>query len=317
MRRLLAAFVAWMLVTGAAASEFAFALIGDVPYNRFERRWFADYLARIADDGVTFVLHVGDIKSGGEPCSDAVFDDRLALFDASPVPFVLVPGDNDWSDCNRLAAGRYDPLERLDALRARFFPAGSSLGRQRMAVASQADSMAASPYRENLMWHHGAASFVTLNVPGPSNRRGRGGRAPAEFVARNRANLAWLARGFAEAAARGSRVMVVAMQANPWIEDFVDGDPHPGYAELLTALRAHTEAFAGEVLLLHGDQHLLIIDQPMTGRDGSRLARFTRVQCFGSPLMGWVRIAVGDSGPTALAIDAHGYSPSPAGALQP
>ena len=33
--------------------------------------------------------------------------------------------------------------------------------------------------------------------------------------------------------------------------------------------------------------------------------------------MGWVRIAVGDSGPTALAIDAHGYSPSPAGALQP
>lgn len=317
MRRLLAAFVAWMLVTGAAASEFAFALIGDVPYNRFERRWFADYLARIADDGVTFVLHVGDIKSGGEPCSDAVFDDRLGLFDASPVPFVLVPGDNDWSDCNRLAAGRYDPLERLDALRARFFPAGSSLGRQRMAVVSQAESMPGSPFRENRMWHHGAASFVTLNVPGPSNRRGRGLSTPIEFIVRNRANLAWLARGFDEAGKRGSRLMVVAMQANPWIEDFVNGEPRRGFAELLTALRDHSQAFDGEVLLLHGDQHLPILDQPMTGRDGRPLANFTRVQCFGSPLMGWVRIAVRDGGPEVLAIAFRGYGPSPASAVQP
>ncbi len=301
----------------AISASVAFALIGDVPYNRFERTWFPDYLAQVTADEVAFVIHAGDMKSGGEYCSDAVFDDRLALFDASPIPFVLVPGDNEWSDCNRLATGRFDPLERLGALRQRFFPPGSSLGRRRMAVTSQADLSAGTPYRENLLWQAGPATFVTLNVVGPSNRRGRGPTPPAEFAQREAANLAWLAHGLAQARTHGSAALVVTMQANPWIEAFVDGDPHPGFGALVAALRDTAESFDGQVLLLHGDQHLLTIDQPLTDRQGRPLANFTRVQCFGSPLMGWVRIVIDPSAADPLTLVPNAYSPTPPGKVTP
>jgi len=315
--RILAVLALLLPARAALAAALAFALIGDVPYNRFERTWFADYLAQVTADEVDFVIHAGDIKSGGEYCSDELFDDRLGLFDASPIPFVLVPGDNEWSDCDRRSAGRYDPLERLEALRRRFFPPHSSLGRRRMAVASQADVMPGSPYRENLIWQAGPATFVTLNVVGPSNGRGRGKKVPAEFARRNGANLAWLAHGAAEARARGSAALVITMQANPWIEAFVKGDPHPGFGELVAALREVAETFEGQVLLLHGDQHVLTIDQPLTDRHGRPLANFTRVQCYGSPLMGWVRIVIDPAALPVLSITPNAYSPTPPGKVSP
>jgi len=300
-----------------AAASVSFALIGDVPYNRFERQWFADYLTQVTADQVAFVIHAGDIKSGGDPCSDELFDDRLALFDASPIPFVLTPGDNEWSDCRRLAAGRYDPLERLDALRSRFYPPRSSLGRTRMPVVSQADLEPASPYRENLLWHAGPATFLTVNVVGSFNMRGRSKQPPAEFVARERANLAWLAHGFESARREGSAALVIAMQANPKIEDFVAGDAHPGYAALLEALREHTRTFSGQVLLLHGDLHLFELDQPMKDERGRKLDNFTRVQCYGSPLMGWVRITIDSDADAPLDVEPRTYSPTPPGRINP
>ncbi|MCB1887982.1 MAG: metallophosphoesterase [Rhodocyclaceae bacterium] len=301
----------------ALATALAFALIGDVPYNRFERTWFADYLRQVTADEVDFVIHAGDIKSGGEYCSDEVFDDRFALFDASPIPFVLTPGDNDWSDCNRLAAGRFDPLERLDALRRRFYPPGESLGQRRLAVTSQADAMPGSPFRENLLWQAGPATFVTLNVVGPSNRRGRAETPPAEFARRNAANLAWLAHGLARARADGSTALVVTMQANPWLEAFDDGDPHPGFGAIVAALRDAAETFDGQVLLLHGDHHVLTIDQPLSDRGGRPLANFTRVQCYGSPLMGWVRIVIDPAAGEPVTIVPNAYSPTPPGRVMP
>ena len=44
-------------------------------------------------------------------------------------PLVYTPGDNEWTDCHRANNGKYDPLERLAALRAMFFPMpGLTLG---------------------------------------------------------------------------------------------------------------------------------------------------------------------------------------------
>ena len=69
-----------------------------------------------------------DIKGGREPCSDALFARRRALLARSAHPLVLLPGDNEWTDCHRPSAGAFDPLERLAALRRRFFAPGRSLG---------------------------------------------------------------------------------------------------------------------------------------------------------------------------------------------
>ena len=42
---------------------------------------------------------------------------------------VLTPGDNEWTDCHRVAAGEYQPLERLAKLREVFYPVpGMTIG---------------------------------------------------------------------------------------------------------------------------------------------------------------------------------------------
>ena len=48
--------------------------------------------------------------------------------------------------------------------------------------------------------------------------------------------------------------------------------------------------FPGDVLLIHGDTHVYRRDQPLTDEEGGVLANFTRLETFGSPDVGWVRV---------------------------
>ena len=62
---------------------------------------------------LAFVVHVGDIGASALACSDDWLLERKAQFARIRHPFVLVPGDNEWSDCK-------DPLERLARWRELF-----------------------------------------------------------------------------------------------------------------------------------------------------------------------------------------------------
>ena len=108
-------------MTQPHAEVWRFALIGDTPYSDYERAELPKMLEVIADNQVEFVAHIGDIKSGKDRCDDSLFDDRHRLFNASRVPFVYVPGDNEWADCDRVSNGSYVPAERLNKLRSLFW----------------------------------------------------------------------------------------------------------------------------------------------------------------------------------------------------
>lgn len=123
-----AAFAGWLTV--AHAETWRFALIGDVPYSDYERAQLPKMLENIADSQAELVAHIGDFKHGKERCDDAIFEDRLQLFNASRIPFIFVPGDNEWTDCSRKSNGAYEPLERLSRLRSLFWPNDQSLGRK-------------------------------------------------------------------------------------------------------------------------------------------------------------------------------------------
>jgi hypothetical protein len=88
-------------IAQSIAQPIAIGLFGDTAYSARERELLA------------FVIHDGDIKSGGSLCSDAVFMDILGVFQASRHPLIYVPGDNEWTDCHRQNNGPFDPLERL------------------------------------------------------------------------------------------------------------------------------------------------------------------------------------------------------------
>lgn len=286
----------------APAETFRFGLIGDVPYSDAQRQALPKMLGRIADSGVEFIAHVGDFKHGADRCDDSVFEDRYQLFEATPVPFVFIPGDNEWTDCERLSNGAYDPLERLGKLRRLFWANDRSLGQRKLPLERQSGA-----YPEHARFRLGPVLFVTLNLPGGNNNFGLTGEASAEFRARNPAVLAWVKDSFALARREKLRGVVLLFQADPSFKHFSQGFAHRGYRDFLEALRDETRRFAGQVVAVHGDTHISRIDQPLRDDFGRPLHNFVRVETFGYPQMGWTLGQIDTDSPTLFRFEAHAW----------
>src|SRR2546423_6137133 len=131
-----AAALALPLLLGACAAPspspggFTFGVMGDTPYDADEERIFLRMMRRIHGERLEFVVHVGDITSGHEPCDDALLAKRRAQLDSSAHPLIYTPGDNEWTDCRRRECGSMNPLERLPFLRRLLF-AGAGPPRRR------------------------------------------------------------------------------------------------------------------------------------------------------------------------------------------
>ncbi|MER2517091.1 MAG: metallophosphoesterase family protein [Candidatus Accumulibacter phosphatis] len=301
-----------LLASGLHAETWRFAVIGDAPYNSYEESQLPLMLDDIAAEHPQFIVHAGDFKSSSKPCSDALFRDRRTLFDASQVPLIYVPGDNEWTDCRRLTAGGFDPLERLQKLRELFFATPRSLGRQALAVEQQPGA-----YPEQLRWRLGPVLFVSLNVPGSNNNFGHRKTPGPEYLARNPAVIEWLEQGFATARREKAAGLVIVMQANPGFKHAVAGLPHSGYRQVLETLRRETLAFPGQVLLIHGDTHWQRIDKPLRETKASTnnskeadkqpIANFTRLETFGYPLLGWVKVIVDSENPQLFRFEVHAH----------
>lgn len=314
LRRLLVLGLGLLSAWVAAAEPRGFALFGDTPYSHWEREQLPAMLAAMDSEGMAFAVHAGDIKSGSSACSDEVFLDILGVFQAAPLPLVYVPGDNEWTDCHRRSNGSYDPLERLARLRTLFFADDQSLGRRPLRLERQSRDPAHAAYRENVRWEFGGALFVGLNVTGSHNNyhgsRGRGGPVP-EFVERSAANRVWLAQAFALARSRRLAGVLIVIQANPGLEAASAGQLHPGYVDFIEQLRAETETYAGQVVLVHGDTHSYQMNQPLLDATGRKvLENFTRVEVYGYPFMGWVRGTVDASSPQVFSFEPRPWRPA-------
>jgi hypothetical protein len=85
-------------------------------YQRYER-----LISAINQTNPSFSIFVGDTKSGSTPCSDEYNQKVKKYFNQFSAPLIYSIGDNEWTDCHRPLAGSYDPLERLESVRATFF----------------------------------------------------------------------------------------------------------------------------------------------------------------------------------------------------
>lgn len=306
------------LAAAAQAQTLSFGLFGDTPYNDFERRHLPDLLAAMDAEDLAFVVHDGDIKSGGSVCSDVVYADILAVFQTSKHPLVYVPGDNEWTDCHRRSNGGYDPLERLARLRELFFSTDQALGRRPLGLERQSgkpNDAAWAPYPENVRWELGGVLFVGLNLPGSDNNyhgSTRGAGPVPEFLARSAANRAWLAQSFALARSKRLAGVLIVIQANPDFEAASAGHPKPGYRDFIEQLRQETQAYAGQVVLVHGDTHHRQVNQPLVDPQSRAVVEnFTRVETFGSPFMGWIKGTVDPADPKLFRFELRDWSPAP------
>lgn len=261
-----------------SARPLTLAVIGDVPYGAAQEASFGDLIGAVNDDPkVRLVVHVGDIKSGSTTCSDERFAAVRAAFDTFEDPLVYTPGDNEWTDCHRVNNGAYDPLERLEAVRETFFAEpGSALGHRPKRVEHQPELV------ENVRWIESRVAFATLHVVGSNNGlapwTGLGFTSPtaaqaAEVAARVAAALAWVDATFDAAEAARLQGVVLVMQADTW-----DPVPTSAQAAVVQRIADRTAAFDGQVLLLQGDSHQYVADDPLN------LPNFTRIVVHGETL---------------------------------
>lgn len=303
MKRWLAlAFLAWIGLAGA--ETWRFGLIGDVPYSEFERRELPRMLEAMAESNVDFIAHIGDFKHGRDRCDDVVFEDRRQMFDASRVPFIFVPGDNEWMDCDRLSNGGYDPLERLTKLRSLFFKDAQSLGRKKLLLEQQPGA-----YPEHSRFRVGPVLFVTLNLPGGNNNHGPNREPRQEFASRNPVVLNWIKESFAFARQEKLAGIALLFQADPGFKHYAQGLGHRGYRDFLDTLSVEAQGFEGQVLVVHGDTHISKIDQPMRDKFGRVMHNFVRVETFGYPTMGWILGTIDNNSPTLFHFETHPWPP--------
>ncbi len=275
-----------LLLAGCATrpphpDAFSFAIIGDTPYGENETVAFLRAIESMNAEPLAFVVHVGDLKAGGNsPCTDAIYADRKRDFERIAHPFLFIPGDNDWVDCRRSSNGGMDPLERLAKLRSLFyggpFPSGRAIGALRH-----------DEYPEVTRWTRGGVVFATLNVQGSNDNTGFDAASAAEQRRREAVNLAWLAEAGKQALDANAPALVVIVHANP----FEKSDQRV-YAPLRSALVDAARRLRRPVLFVHGDTHWQRVDQPFTDEDGRAVANLTRLETYGSPWVGWVKVTV-------------------------
>lgn len=308
---------------GRGPETYTIGLFGDMPYNTLGRSQYPNLLDDINSSNVAFSIFDGDLKAGGDgPCSNDLYTTAIANFNTLKRPLVWVPGDNDWTDC----WGRYgpstlpysDPIERLNHERELFASTDQSLGRRTLTLARQ------QGYPENVRWTYGPVVYLGLDVQGSNDNYpyhdtdAENPTAPVrsdaeiqrqrdEEVARKAADLRWLDQGFAYAKQIGAKGVLVDWQADPnfnneqHLANPHDGDAYPDY---VNALRSETEAFAGQVALVHGDSHYFKVDKPLNRSSGGGvLANFTRVETFGARNTQWVSATIDPADPNLFVFE--------------
>jgi hypothetical protein len=256
------------------------AVIGDTPYGDEQEAAFPQLVADVNDDpDVRAVVHLGDIKNGSSTCDDERLLRLRTLYETFDDPFLYTPGDNEWTDCHRPAAGGYVPTERLAYLRELFYP------ETEIPVATQR-----APFIENQRWSQAGVTFALVHVVGSDN-----GLAPwfggaetaaqreerlAEVAAREAAALEWIDRAFNAAERARARGVVIGMQADTFAGS-------TAFDRINARLEERARAFRRPVLLLQGDTHDYKTDRPLPGAPN-----LTRVVVEGETASEWLRLTV-------------------------
>ena len=257
----------------APAGSFSFAALGDAPYYPWEELRFRTTLKDLEQHDLSTVIHVGDIF--WRPCSDEHYRRAFERLDRLRHPVVYTPGDNEWTDCWEPGSGAFEPLERLARLRQIFFAGPPELPQfERQPV-----------YVENARWEQQGVVFATVHITSSGNGMRRTPEEAAAARERLAAAVTWMRETFARAA--NAPAVVLAFHAGIYLERPPGHEWRKPYEPFNIALQEEVARYGRPVLLVHGDDHVYTVEQPVP-----RLQNLTRLEVPGSPAVGWVRVVV-------------------------
>ena len=169
-----------------------------------------------------------------------------------------------------------------------------SQGKRQLQLSRQADlDPRYAKYVENSMWVKNHFLFVNLHITGSNNNFERDDSAKQEYYARNQANLSWIDQAFQLASSKKYSGIVLFYQADMFYSPNQATDLTSGYRDTLQTLTTHAQTFKKPVLLIHGDSHRLIIDQPLKSIDQKNiLENVLRLQVMGAEQVQAVEIQV-------------------------
>ena len=128
-----------------------------------------------------------------------------------------------------------------------------------------------------------------------------------EEIARKAADLHWLAEGFEHAKEVHARGLLIDWQADPNFNNeqhLTNTHDYDAFADYVDALRAQTESFEGQVVLVHGDSHYFKMDKPLNHTTGGGvLENFTRIETFGARNTHWVIATIDVADPNLFSFE--------------
>ena len=212
-----------------------FYAMGDVPYKPEEDILLPKQISEIPEDA-EFVIHVGDIKGGGAPCDEAVYNKVFGMLSQSVAPVFIVPGDNEWNDCtNPEQAWKYwnKYFMRFDRHWQHQFPLFRQL-----------------EHEENFSFVKGNVLFVGLNIVGGHIVDA------AEWKQRHLDGLEWVRRNLRRSGADVSSFVL-----------FIHANPNVAHSDFFDPFMNVAKKFKKPILLVHGDGHRWIHDRPFAAQN--------------------------------------------------
>ena len=271
-----------------APKPFSFVVIGDTPYSAVDKPMLEQAKVNIKNGEYPFIIHIGDYKGGGAPCSAAHDLYQVNLIkDLAPLPVFYTPGDNEWTDCDRFddpkTGKKHSELERLDSVRRLFF-ARAPIHSKPLHYRQQAVQ------RENTTWRYNGVRFLNLHITGTNNSRDwvNGdslARALTAVTARDKANLLWLKTAFSKAKSEHAKALIIAIHADvtdigkksedSMCTDVSASNKHPcdAFTDFRYALQNHAKNTSIPILLIHGDTAPFTLNQKMAGEEAPNLWR--------------------------------------------
>ncbi|MGH9146693.1 MAG: PKD domain-containing protein, partial [Vicinamibacterales bacterium] len=216
--------IAW-----AQGQPIIFSAVGDVPYSDNEKPEFQQHMDNHdLYSPAEFLVHLGDIMPQST-CDESWYSWMRAALRSLSVPAFIVPGDNEWSDCNNPPPSQAWTYWVTHLLAVEQGMCGLPLI-ERQAVRT-----------ENFAFVKKGVLFIGINMVS-------GGLGSSEEETRGQQDADWVRYQFQT---KGStvRAAVIFAQASP-------RDPFE------TQFRSDAVAFAKPVLYIHGDGHSWVYNHP-------------------------------------------------------
>ncbi len=218
------------LLVKSHSSLMSFSVMGDVPRSETEKIILQKQIEQHNQLSLSqFVFHVGDIKSGDAPCDEDNYAVVAEYLKHLTVPVFIVPGDNEWNDC--------ESPDQAWNFWNKYFKAFDQNWKLPFDVQRQQD------YPVNGAFVKNDVLFIMLNLVGGRIHN----QIKWDEMQQNAVD--WIDRQFQQKEVVAS---VILAQAKP-------DHKHKLFMDQFLPL---VEVFKRPVLLIHGDGHRWLYDDP-------------------------------------------------------